>query len=249
LRIEPEMLLEAALLTLPPDVVFSGYTAAWLHGLEPQSLTKTEAILPATSTLSVRTGVSLSRASLRDRDIVVRGRYRFTTIERALRDIARRHSLTETVVATDAALHAGLTRLDKLSDWLSEAGTYPGGGRLRRALLHAEPASESPMESRLRMLLVLAGLPRPMAQVTVRDRHGRALGRPDLYYPEQRLGIEYDGATHRTSLVADSRRQNRLLAAGITLLRFTAADMNGDRDAIVRQVAGLLGLRVNSAAA
>lgn len=80
------------------------------------------------------------------------------------------------------------------------------------------------MESRLRMLLVLARLPRPEAQVTIRDRH-RFLGRVDLYYREQRLGLEYDGGTHRDSLAEDNRRQNRLTDAGIRLLRFTAADI------------------------
>src|SRR5438067_13649072 len=64
------------------------------------------------------------------------------------------------------------------------------------------------METRLRMLLVLAGLPRPAAQVSLQDARGRFLGRPDLYCPGARLGIEYDGATHRESLAADNRRQN-----------------------------------------
>ena len=44
-------------------------------------------------------------------------------------------------------------------------------------------------------------------------------------YPDRRLGLEYDGATYRESLVADNRRQNRLVTAGFRLLRFTAADI------------------------
>jgi very-short-patch-repair endonuclease len=75
------------------------------------------------------------------------------------------------------------------------------------------------------MLLVLAGLPRPRAQVAIHDASGRFAGRPDLYYESHRLGIEYDGAIHRTALVQDNRRQNRLLGAGVRLLRFTAADV------------------------
>ena len=51
------------------------------------------------------------------------------------------------------------------------------------------------------------------------------MGRPDLYNAEHKLGLEYDGATHRDTLVEDNRRQNRLLNAGIRLLRFTAADI------------------------
>jgi hypothetical protein len=92
------------------------------------------------------------------------------------------------------------------------------------------------METRLRLLLVLGGLPRPLAQVALHDGDGRFLGRPDLYYPDQRLGIEYDGATHRDSLADDDRRQNRLLDAGHRLLRFTAQDIARSPDAVVALV-------------
>jgi very-short-patch-repair endonuclease len=103
-------------------------------------------------------------------------------------------------------------------------------------MAHVEPASESPMESRERMLLVLAGLPRPQAQVPVHDTLGRFVGRPDLYYPERRLGLEYDGGTHRETLAEDNRRQNLLLDAGVKLLRFTARDVLGTPDMVVRLV-------------
>ncbi len=91
------------------------------------------------------------------------------------------------------------------------------------------------METRLRMLLILNGLPRPEVQVPVYDERGGFLGRPDLYYPEHRLGVEYDGETHRISLVEDNRRQNRLLGAGVRLLRFTAADVLRRPEALLTQ--------------
>jgi len=78
------------------------------------------------------------------------------------------------------------------------------------------------------MVLVLGRLPRPKAQVSIYDGKGRFVGRPDLYYDEARLGVEYDGAVHRMSLAEDDRRQNRLLNAGVRLLRFTCADVLGD---------------------
>jgi very-short-patch-repair endonuclease len=81
------------------------------------------------------------------------------------------------------------------------------------------------METRLRLLLVLAGLPHPRGQVSLRDDCGLFLARPDLYYPDARLVIEYDGATHRESLAADNRRQNRLMDAGYRILRFSAGDV------------------------
>jgi very-short-patch-repair endonuclease len=105
----------------------------------------------------------------------------------------------------------------------------------------AEPATESPMETRLRLLLVLAGLPKPKVQVRLYDEHRMLIGRPDLYYPQQRLAIEYDGATHRASLAADNRRQNRLLDAGYRILRFTAADVLSAPDSVVGLVRRGLG--------
>src|ERR1700746_4128282 len=83
-----------------------------------------------------------------------------------------------------------------------------GAEKFRRALALADPNAESPMESRLRALLVLGGLPRPRVQVSIHDDDDRFAGRVDLFYETAKLAIEYDGAVHRGSLAADARRQN-----------------------------------------
>ena len=72
----------------------------------------------------------------------------------------------------------------------------------------------SPGESRLRAVLVLAGLPEPMVNVTLYDEHDLRLGTPDLLYLQPLLGIEYDGAYHAGTDVrqVDIRRENALLA-------------------------------------
>ncbi len=77
---------------------------------------------------------------------------------------------------------------------------------------------------------------RPLAQVQLHDEHGQFVARPDFYYPEQRLALEYDGASHRDSLAADNRRQNRLMDAGYRLLRFTAADVLSCPESVVALV-------------
>lgn len=96
------------------------------------------------------------------------------------------------------------------------------------------------METRLRMLLVLGGLPRPEVQVTIRDSWHRAVGRLDLFYKDRRLGLEYDGGQHREMLAEDNRRQNRLLEAGVRLLRFTAGDVFNTPDVVLAQVRSAL---------
>ena len=92
------------------------------------------------------------------------------------------------------------------------------------------------METRLRLLITLSGLPKPELQKPLYDSDGFFIARPDLYYPQHRLAIEYDGATHRYSLAADNRRQNRLLEAGHRLLRFTATDLLHTPAGVVSQV-------------
>ena len=96
------------------------------------------------------------------------------------------------------------------------------------------------METRLRWLLLQAGLPCPEVQANLHDASGQFIGRADLYYPEARLVVEYDGATHRDRLVEDNRRQNLLINAGFTPLRFTAADIHQRPEVVTAQVAELL---------
>ncbi len=90
------------------------------------------------------------------------------------------------------------------------------------------------------MILVLAGLPRPEAQASIREGV-RFLGRVDLYCRAQQVGLEYDGGTHRDTLAQDNRRQNLLINAGVCLLRFTAADIYSAPDRLICQVRTAIG--------
>ncbi len=96
------------------------------------------------------------------------------------------------------------------------------------------------METRTRMVLVLAGLPRPEVQLDVFDDSGIHRGRLDMGYRKSRTGIEYDGERHRDSWEADIRRQNGLREVGWTLLRYTAYDYYRRPGLIVQQVAAAL---------
>jgi very-short-patch-repair endonuclease len=232
--------LRAAWCRLPPAAVFSGRTAAWLHGLDVDTGERIEVTIPKSLGVTTRSGMIVRRSSLDAEEVVQRRGFPVTSALRTLLDVSCRLSLTEAVVIADMALHAKLIDLEALRKSVQSYERVWGVKRLRRVALHVEAASESPMETRLRMLLVLARLPRPHAQVPVHDRSGRFLGRPDLYYPDDRLAIEYDGAAHRSTLVEDNRRQNRLVDAGIRLLRFTAGDIYNSPGSVVALVrAGL----------
>ncbi len=225
---------------LPLGSVFSGLTAAWLHGLDVVPCAPIEATVPPGAGVSMRSGIALRRATLAMDDVARARGLPVTTVVRTLAELCGRLQLSEAVAVVDAALHARRIKLPVLAAWAKSHGGRPGVRALRQVLEHAEPAAESMMESRLRMVLVLGGLPRPTAQVSIHDRWGRFIGRPDLYYEEARLGIEYDGSHHRETLADDNRRQNKLLHAGVRLLRFTAGDVLGDPAAVVAHVGLLL---------
>jgi hypothetical protein len=190
--------------------------------------------LYAWSGLSESPALSLTAIRRRLPSAVVSGR---TAAWLHVVDLGSRAPLVEAVVAVDMALHGRLAGLAQLRQYAEVHPGWRGIAHLRRVIDLAEPATESPMETRLRLLLVLAGLPRPQAQVALHDERGRFLARTDLYYPAERLGLEYDGSSHRNSLVENNRRQNRLQDAGFRLLRFTAADINRTPDAVVALVA------------
>jgi hypothetical protein len=236
LRDEPLVVLAAISRRLPIGAAFSGRTASWLHGLDLRPCDPIEVTIPPSCGVSALAGAVVHRDALADLEVVERRGLAVTSPLRTAVDLGRQSTVVEAVVAVDMALHQRLVDLAQLHAYVSDHVRGKGIGRLRRVLYLAEPAAESPMESRLRLILAQAGLPRPQAQVSLHDERGRFLGRPDLYYPAQRLGLEYDGAAHRDNLVQDNRRQNRLLGAGYRLLRFTAADIRCSPGAVVQQV-------------
>lgn len=217
--------LRAVAQRMPSSYAFSGPTAAWLLGLDLPPCQPIEITVGRELGIRSRAGVRLRRASLPESDVVTRRGFRTTSGLRTAFDLGSQRDLVESVVALDMALHAGLVRVADLALHVSANAGAKGIKRLRRAVGLAEPRAESPMETRLRMQLVKARLPRPCVQQDLHDRSGDFLGRADLYYPDRRLAIEYDGENHKDRLVPDLQRQNRLLNAGYHLLRFTAADL------------------------
>jgi very-short-patch-repair endonuclease len=191
LKEEPLQLLQAWHRRLP-NAIFTGLSAAWLYRLDVDPCHPVDVTVPPGSGIRSRPGLVVHRAAAQA--VEVRG-LPATTLQRTFADLRRRLPRVELLVLADEALRLKLGRFDEL----------------------AEPA-ESPMETRLRWLLIDSGLPRPEVQVKL------SFGRADLYYRSARLVIEYDGANHRDRLVEDNRRQNLLINAGYRVLRFTASD-------------------------
>ncbi len=150
-----------------------------------------------------------------------------TTPLRTAYDLGRRLPLVEAVAVIDELCWMSCAEPEAV---LRHAELHPGGRgvvRLRRAVALADTGSESPWETRARLAVVLAGLPRPETQIEVFDEHGRFVARVDFGWRPWKVAVEYDGAHHRGSaqFARDLRRHNRLVAAGWTVIRVTAADV------------------------
>jgi hypothetical protein len=225
---------------LPDDVVFAGDTAAWLFGLDVEATSPVEIVAPPRSGIRSRRGLIVGRYAIPPNEVVsIRG-FRVTALPRTLAGLCLRRTAVEALVAIDMAIHLKLIDSAALGRYAEAAKGRPGTGRLRSLASLAAPA-ESPMETRLRWLLIEAGLPRPEVQTELKDGAARLIiARADLFYPPQRLVIEYDGTNHRERLVDDNRRQNLLINAGFRLLRFTAADIRWQPEVVVAQVRSAL---------
>jgi hypothetical protein len=100
--------------------------------------------------------------------------------------------------------------LADLAAYIADHRGWRGVRYADATLVHAEPRAESPMESRQRMRLVLAGLPRPVAQYELFDSSGSFIARLDHAFPEWKVSPEYDGDVHESSWRADNERQQRI---------------------------------------
>ncbi len=173
-------------------------------------------------------GLRIVRSRLPAKDRGVQNGVPLTTPRRTAFDLARRLGLFEAVVCVDAMLAADLVTESVLAFEAAGRSTWPRVSQVREVLRFCDAGAESPQESRLRLILVAGGLPRPVTQYVVYDDDGRFVARLDLAYPKKKLGVEYDGDQHRSRAVfrTDVRRLNDLRACGWTVLRFVAGDMS-----------------------
>ena len=250
-----EVRCQAAALLLP-GAAFSHRTAASLHGLPLPLTGRGTAPDAAPGPVHVTMAASSPRRARRHPVGVVchvakletgeRERRQdalwVTTVARTWADLAGTLDLVDLVAVADAALRRGLTSAEQLADTVASWSGRSGSRLLRRALPLVEPATDSPMETRLRLLLVLAGLPRPVAGRDV-VLHGGWIARPDLSYPDLRIAIEYDGDHHRVNRQQwrnDIGRRRALEEAGWLVLVFTADDVLQRPQETVRQVRAAL---------
>lgn len=137
------------------------------------------------------------------------------------------------VTAADALVAVGTIAPQRTLEAMTAAlrvDSRRGVIALRSAFELVRPGTRSPAETRLRLLLLRAGIREPLVNQRVYARDGTFLGEGDLVFPEERLIIEYEGDYHRTDLRKfrdDIHRRERFEDERWSVLRLTADDLNG----------------------
>jgi hypothetical protein len=154
-------------------------------------------------------------------------------------------SLVDLVVVGDAMVRQGLTTPEELVTFCAGTSRWHSR-RARRGAAYVRSGVDSPMETRLRMLLVLAGLPEPSVDHRLLRSDGSVRRRFDLCYPLARLVVEYDGRQHAFDVEQwqrDLARREELDDEGWRILVVTARGIYTEPATTVVRVARALSLK------
>lgn len=172
----------------------------------------------------------------------------------ALLEVAPQLGHGDLVACIDALVggkcHVPAVSLDELRG-ASASWRGPQGRALRRALADARDRVWSPMETRLRLLLLAQGFPEPEPNVEVRDPATNQRFYLDLAYPQWCIAIEYDSEEHRTDRAQwqkDLHKNEVLHHLGWTVLRVSVADVRSP-SALRRRLAAAIVVAVDKEAA
>jgi hypothetical protein len=228
--------------------VVAGNSAAALHGAKwvdaraPAELISDRKRPPPL--IVTRNETLLAGESLRLNGIPV------TSPARTAFDLGRRPGIETAVIRIDALARATGVPVAEVEALAAAHLGARGLKQLRGVLALVDSGAESPQETRTRLLVLAAGLPRPTTQIEVFDDWGRVLARIDMGWPAVKVGIEYDGAQHWTESrirTHDIDRTAELQRQGWILIR-VSADLLRYRPSIVvsrvREALRERGLRV-----
>ncbi|WP_262852766.1 hypothetical protein [Mumia quercus] len=129
------------------------------------------------------------------------------------------------VAAGDWLLRHEHAAREEIAELVTRDPWRPGADRARAILPTLSPRSRSPRESKVRAMLVAAGLPAPEVNVDLLV-DGRFLGCADLLYRRWLLVLEYEGRQHAESahqFNVDIGRYEGFRDHGVTYVQITQA--------------------------
>lgn len=241
---------KAALGISPPGSFVSHATAARIWGGIVSETSDVHVTVPPTAVRSSRQGVKahagvIGAAVTRFRSLAI------STPEQTFLDLATCLDLVALVVVGDSLIRAGRTTAAALRD-AALAWRGRGAKLARRAARYVRDGVDSAMETRLRMLIVLAGLPAPQVNFILRHPDGSWWMRFDLCYPSLKLIIEYDGRQHaeeEDQWLHDLKRREALDRMGWRIIVVTRRDYYDTPEEVLRRVRdalidrGMVGVR------
>lgn len=190
----PLIRAESSLLIHPPTAYASHFTAARVYGVPVPPHPFEHITVQSEGDRRQRSGLKCHIAAAGARVTSVSG-LRISAPSTMFVELASVLGLVDLVVVGDALVRLRLVTVDELAEFCVRS-LCRHGAAARRAVGYVRARVDSAMESRLRMLIVLSGLPEPEVNHEVRDKHGNVLMRFDLSFPGCRLIVEYDGRQH-----------------------------------------------------
>jgi hypothetical protein len=239
--VTPRVQAEAALL-LTPGAVVSHHTALSLWTGNERADDVVHVTVERDPHLALPRVNGLRVHEVQKLEQVLRDGLPLTPPERTFLDLAPYGDLVELVSAGDSLVRRTAVTPGQLAE-LAAATIGVRGIRLaREAAALVRSGVDSPMESRLRLLLVLGGLPEPVVGQPIHDSAGGWLATPDLSYPEPELqiAIEYDGKHHLKDARQwrqDIRRRENLEREGWLVRVITAHDLLHTPGTVVARIA------------
>ena len=174
-----------------------------------------------------RNGIYSHRGPLRPGDLSSIDSCPVTSPTRTVIDCGRSLPLVESVSIADAALHQGLVDLPGLRRRLIDLGNLVGVPATRRMIYMTDPNAESPGETRVRLILAMAGF-HVASQVEIVNRSGDFLGRVDFKLKGLPVVVEFDGRAKysegrsvEAELWQEKKRHDAIENAGYKVVRVT----------------------------
>lgn len=209
-EVTPPLVAVAALLLFPPDAHASHATAARVYRLPIPAIADEHVTVQRAADRRRRDGIRCVVAA--DAQVRLLNGLRVSTPEQTFLDLGALLTLVDLVVVGDHLVRRGMVSRKRLVAFCGGASGR-GAPQARAAAAFVRERVDSPMETRLRMLIVLAGLPEPVVNRTFGDEDGLEFRRYDLCWPEIRLIVEYDGRHHierESQWESDLERRERI---------------------------------------
>lgn len=184
--------------------------------------------VPAPATAPVGKGIRGHSYRVVDRELSSIGGVQLSNPARAWCELSGVLTLDELIIAGDHILLKE-RKLSSFVELVDQASRFPAPrGRALRALALPDmtDTSESPQETRLRLIVKRAGIPGLVANLAIRTSGGFDY-RGDIVFPRRKLIIEYQSGFHDSPRKRreDMTRRSRLEADGWTVMEVNSDDL------------------------